>query len=61
MVNAFQIFDGLIREDNLLQTYCGSKIPKKIVAESNILRVQFVSDEEGDGEGFSAMYSKTSG
>ena len=57
----FQICDGLIGEDILSRTFCGRSVPSKIMATSNALTVKFVSDDQGDGAGFMAEYSISSG
>ena len=43
-------------EAGFLGTYCGSSSPPTIVGRSNIMYIQFYSDNSINGAGFSAQY-----
>ena len=51
----------MIGEEISSRTFCGRSVPSKIMATSNALTVKFVSDDQGDGAGFIAEYSISSG
>ncbi|KAI8483743.1 hypothetical protein Bbelb_385350 [Branchiostoma belcheri] len=51
------VYDGDFAMSPVLGTFCGSSLPPVIVASSNTMSVQFVSDDTVTATGFSATFS----
>ena len=56
IVFSCKVYDGTNDEGDLIATYCGSVAPLDISTTSNIMYVQFFSDNSDSGRGFNATY-----
>lgn len=54
--DAIRVFSGLVEEEELIVTLCGSEVPPAVISTSNLMRITFTTDNSEVYKGFRATY-----